>query len=284
MNEKPTVLPSEPNEPAPPINAAQSEDYEEKLTIHVRPYRNSDLEAVRDLFYDSMSGEGSPYYFAMRAQWTRPISLVTYACALIGMMLIVRSGQPLMRKAGYGIVFISVLVFSAYRYSLRATFEDFLKRNLEGDFAHIPDTYDIEVVPLEEYRSKPLGSDSAFKGRNGFWVAETPSGDVVGCLGLDSNTHNSNETTSELRHLVVSRKFRRRGIAQQLVTAAVEHAKELGTKTLFLTTSSYQRAALGLYQKLGWTKQEIRRVSVLFDNIDIYALQLDLENYHGWNC
>lgn len=192
---------------AHPIDAQpRANEHEEKLEVNVRPYRNSDGQPVRDLFYDSMSGgtplllpltvpgeliqsviEGSPFYLAMRAQWTRPISLFTYANIILGLTIVVQSHRPVLRRIGYGIVFMALVTFCAYRYSLRATFEDYLRRNLEGDLSDVAEAYGIQVSPVEEHRSKPLASNSSFTGKDGFWVAEIPGGEIIGCLGLGTS-------------------------------------------------------------------------------------------------
>jgi len=96
---------------------------------------------------------------------------------------------------------------------------------------------------------------------------------------LDANTTGAKKvgaTTSELRRMVVSPNFRRRGIAQKLIKRAIEHARERGVEHIYLTTLSYQAAAVKMYLKLNWEVKKHYKPTILFDKLWAYELLLDV--------
>ncbi|MGL4610682.1 MAG: GNAT family N-acetyltransferase [Trueperaceae bacterium] len=58
-----------------------------------------------------------------------------------------------------------------------------------------------------------------------------------------------------LNDLFVAPEGRRKGVAEALITAAVNHAKETGAKGLQLETAITNVAAQTLYEKLGWQRE-----------------------------
>lgn len=63
-----------------------------------------------------------------------------------------------------------------------------------------------------------------------------------------------------LNDLFVSSTARRRGVGSQLLSAAVEYAKNLGAVKLSLATEITNETAQALYQSLGWQLDEQFRV------------------------
>lgn len=59
----------------------------------------------------------------------------------------------------------------------------------------------------------------------------------------------------ELRRMIVSPEYRRRGISTSLVRTLVAHARKNGVPSIFLLTSQFNIAARQLYKKLGWVEQ-----------------------------
>jgi ribosomal protein S18 acetylase RimI-like enzyme len=59
-----------------------------------------------------------------------------------------------------------------------------------------------------------------------------------------------------LNDLYVEKKYRRMGIARQLLKKAENHARETGSKGLMLETSQDNHKAQQLYESLGWEKDE----------------------------
>ena len=98
-----------------------------------------------------------------------------------------------------------------------------------------------------------------------------------GLNNLYSDAYSSpDETNAELRRVVVSPNHQRQGIAIQLVNAAVAHGKSQGIQSMYLTTTSYQPAAIKMYQKLGWELQSITDIPIRFEKIRVYKFHLDL--------
>jgi len=87
-----------------------------------------------------------------------------------------------------------------------------------------------------------------------FWCAvyepnpETKT--FVGTIALECK--NSKEGIYELRRCTVSEHFRRYGIGRMLCEHLIKEARTLNGKKIILSTSSYQMAAICLYQTLGW--------------------------------
>jgi ribosomal protein S18 acetylase RimI-like enzyme len=87
---------------------------------------------------------------------------------------------------------------------------------------------------------------------------------------------NPDDATAELRRMAVSPNYRRQGIAVQLINAAVAHGRSQGIQSIYLTTSSYQPAAIKMYHKLGWELQSITEIPIRFEKIRVHKFQLDL--------
>lgn len=88
------------------------------------------------------------------------------------------------------------------------------------------------------------------------WVAtaDAPGGELLGfiCARVVAGE-------AEILNLAVSGAARRGGIGGALVAAAVERAFALGAERAFLEVRQSNAAARGLYQKLGFSAQGIRR-------------------------
>ncbi|KAF4614801.1 hypothetical protein D9613_003493 [Agrocybe pediades] len=238
--------------------------------VHIRPYKSSDFATVRDLFIDSNVGPDSFAALLARDQRTARISLFLYSLAVLGALL---AFQPHRRTLGIALAFLGVLGSAVYLSIPYFVFKGHLKTALNGDMADIPKTFEVTETDDE----------SELRGKNGFWVAEcvgmNGEREVVGCVGMNANSPGATQigsTTSELRRMVVSKDYRRRGIAQRLIKAVVEHAKERGVEQIYLTTSSYQDAAVKMYLKLGWAVKRHFNPTFLFEKVYIYELILDV--------
>ncbi|TFK31273.1 acyl-CoA N-acyltransferase [Crucibulum laeve] len=93
---------------------------------------------------------------------------------------------------------------------------------------------------------------------SGFWVVEDVSNlersglkKIVGCVGLDVST-TTDKTVGELRRMAVSPCYRGRGIGSLLLSTVIAHARKHAVSSIFLSTSSYQEAAIRMYEKYGW--------------------------------
>ena len=75
--------------------------------------------------------------------------------------------------------------------------------------------------------------------------------DIIGTVTL-IKIHKLSGLKGSIEHLLVSEKYRGKGLGQQLMQSAIDLAKELGMETLFLTCEPEREAANALYQKLGF--------------------------------
>ncbi|KDR82122.1 hypothetical protein GALMADRAFT_240645 [Galerina marginata CBS 339.88] len=247
--------------------------------IRIRPYRYSDTEEIHELFRTSMtSGDGSPRRAAMRARWSSPLSYALYATTALGFLSYAWFPSIYSRYIGLALSIFGLSTICIRLYSLHCAFIKFRQNALTGDLGNIADRYGMVPEPQTE---KQNGHDSDYlvsKSKNCFWVAEAVGEleggkpEVVGYVGIDVNA-NSDETSAELRRLVVSPKCRRRGIAGQLIKVSIAHARLHNIKSIYLTTSAYHTSAIDLYRKFGWVLQ---RQYVLLRSIDVVEMNLDL--------
>ncbi|KAJ7598669.1 acyl-CoA N-acyltransferase, partial [Mycena floridula] len=97
-------------------------------------------------------------------------------------------------------------------------------------------------------------------GPNGFWVAEveTDAGfRVGGCVGLDNT---SLPGASEICRMAVTPIYRRKGITAALMKQVRNHAIEHGISSLVLRTSSFQPDARRVYERDGWTLDQVENI------------------------
>ncbi len=82
----------------------------------------------------------------------------------------------------------------------------------------------------------------------GFWVAEDPSGAIVGTFGLEP----AGGDAAELRRMYVAPEARRRGIARTMLAEAERVVAGWRLARLVLSTAEIQEAALALYRSAGY--------------------------------
>lgn len=78
-------------------------------------------------------------------------------------------------------------------------------------------------------------------------------GRVVGSVQLALAGRENGRHRAEVQKLLVLASSRRRGIAQQLMSALESHARRAG-RTLLILDTQQGSAAESLYQRLGWSK------------------------------
>ncbi|KAF4615109.1 hypothetical protein D9613_003452 [Agrocybe pediades] len=242
--------------------------------IRVRPYRITDAEKVRSLFTASLVGEyHSPYAREMRAQLVAPISWATYATIGIGLLLRFRSSTERIRRAGVLLSGTSTLIFALHRLLFRYGLQKVVRQQLDGDLADIAKHYGVEISSDEGWNTA----------RSGFWVAERLAmglkPEAIGYVGLDDST-DPDPKVAELRRMIVSARYRRRGIALQLIRVLIQHARKNSVERIFLRTSSYQIEAMKMYEHYGWVPRGKEDVSFLFQSIYMHSFLLQAE---GWD-
>lgn len=95
--------------------------------------------------------------------------------------------------------------------------------------------------------------DNSFPVSSGsiLFVAEV-EGEVKGCVGCRRRDANM-----ELSHLSVSLDSQKKGIGRALVNRVIDHCRSLGINQLDLTVLSDLKAAIRLYESLGFCRKRI---------------------------
>ena len=88
-------------------------------------------------------------------------------------------------------------------------------------------------------------------------VAEV-NGGLVGRLSIARDPHPASPHVADLG-LLVARTRRRRGVGTALLAAAEDWARGAGVAKLELHVFPHNAAAIGLYEKLGWEREGVRR-------------------------
>lgn len=89
------------------------------------------------------------------------------------------------------------------------------------------------------------------------FVAECADG-IVGRLSVSRDPHPASEHVADLG-VMVEKVHRRQGVGLALMEAAEDWAREVGVRKLELHVFPYNEAALGLYERLGYEREGLRR-------------------------
>jgi len=125
---------------------------------------------------------------------------------------------------------------------------------IDTAFGLVGEYYERASVVARESREE-FAKEYFGEGR-GIWLARV-DGELAGCIGLRKITqvHGSDcekELCAEIKRMYVREKFRGRGIAQQLLRAAEEFAREAGYASIYLDTTDEMIAAARLYEQNGY--------------------------------
>jgi putative acetyltransferase len=124
-----------------------------------------------------------------------------------------------------------------------------IRYNLEKVHLNLPGTayFDPELDRLSSYyNTKP--------DKRAYFVALGDAGEVVGGVGVAE--FDGIENCAELQKLYLSDSVKGRGCGKELVKLAEESARALGYQKLYLETHSSLKAAVRLYEKLGYNQVE----------------------------
>ncbi|MGF6644569.1 GNAT family N-acetyltransferase [Paraburkholderia sp. GAS82] len=126
------------------------------------------------------------------------------------------------------------------------------------------------MLPLA--REKALGfwrgvAEGVARNERALLIAESRAGEILGTVQLIFAQPDNQPHRADVGKMLVCRKARRRGIAQRLMAAVEDTARDEGRSVLVLDTVT-GGAAEGLYEKAGW-----QRVGV----VPKYALMPDGE-------
>ena len=141
-------------------------------------------------------------------------------------------------------------------------------------FRRLNEAWISERYALEEADRKVLNDP--------FTIIVDPGGDVlivrdecrvVGCVALV----NVGGGIFELAKMTVVSDLRNRGIGRSLLEAAIERARDLGARSLFLGTSVQLPAAVHLYEGLGFRRVPREQVGPMpYERADLFmALALE---------
>ena len=114
--------------------------------------------------------------------------------------------------------------------------------------------------------------DAAYmhRGGNHFWVAEAPTGEVVGMIGVQQH----DEGVGEVRRLRVRQDWRRRGIGSALMEKALRFCQERNYLKVTLDTFMDREPAVRLFEKFCFRHSRTRKIAgkdLLYFYLDLYA-------------
>ncbi|KAF8162689.1 acyl-CoA N-acyltransferase [Crassisporium funariophilum] len=254
--------------------------------IRVRPYRHSDSKQVRELFRAGiLSGRGSPLSTAQNAVLTKPIAIIAYSISALGLLLAARPPNRQTQYVGIALCFAGCGLFYKYYQAMTDAYLYFVNASLEDDLKDVAHHYGLKRVSGEGSGKVDGYAPTA---ASCFWVAESYREDseddshteIVGSIGLGECTpkypHND-KSIADMRRMIVSRKYRRRGIAKVLLETLIDRARNQGIKTITLTTTIYQPGAVIMYEKYGWVLQWKEALPILLgDKLMLLHYSLDL--------
>jgi len=110
---------------------------------------------------------------------------------------------------------------------------------------YIKRAIEYELQNLTKYYLAPI--------RNAFFVFESEH-HIHGSIGFEAVSLQ----TAEMRRLIVSPEYRRKGLAKRLVKIVETECSNIGYKEIVLGTSELQPAAIALYRQLGYTQERVK--------------------------
>ena len=104
-----------------------------------------------------------------------------------------------------------------------------------------------QLIDNRDDNAHPLNHKDFYKSR-AVILAKTVAGDIIGCAAIKAGEG----IVGELGYLVVSRHYRRQGIAQQLTQKRIEVAQTLGISILYATIRDENVASKANLLKVGF--------------------------------
>lgn len=187
--------------------------------FRIRPYRDDDSEAARDVFATAMS-EYAPSLclHVLRQPWV----LLLLGCTF---SLLMASARSLLLP-----VLALTLLLALGRQLLGCAWSAYIERCLGADLSDIRGSYRD----------------------GGFWVAEA-DGRVVGTVGVMPAGEGG---LLVLKRMAVRKDYRGRGVAKALCRAVLDFARQRpGCAAVVLNTIMLQHDARALYERLGFRRQ-----------------------------
>lgn len=142
---------------------------------------------------------------------------------------------------------------------------EIIKTNLKKFNLDIPGTayFDSELNCLSRYYS-------AMPERRAYFIAEDADKQIIGGVGVAE--FESIDCCAEIQKLYLTDAAKGRGLGRMLMQTAEAFAKDKNYKNLYLETHSNLKAAIRLYEKLGF-KETDRPAFVLHSTMDKFYLK-----------
>ncbi|XP_030306379.1 N-acetyltransferase 8 [Calypte anna] len=220
------------------------------VEFRIRPYREEDREAVREVFATGMS-EYAPALclHVLRQPWV----LLLLGCTF-GLLL--ASARSLLLP-----LLALTLLLALARHLLGWAWSSYIDRCLGDDLGDIAAAY-------------------AESSGGRFWVAEADER-VVGTVGVrPAQGGGSVGEVLALKRMAVRKDYRGRGIASALARTALGFARRRGCRAVVLNTLMVQREAQGLYERLGFRRDRRYLLPTIYGrlaNCTITTYRYDLE-------
>lgn len=213
----------------------------------------------------------------MSGQWTWTTSYLAYALGASGIGMILNKQTKML---GLGLVAASSAWMAYHRATLPRAFRTYAEEALEKDLGDICKHY--RLTPSED------GKNYVAKHPPCLFVA-TIDEEIVGMVGFGQSHSNINmikdaqpyqkavgdrthldenedypssiesDRAGEIRHMSVSHRHRRLGIARKLVDAVLQHAEghRNALDSIVLNTTEYQPAAIKFYERMGFILDKV---------------------------
>lgn len=139
-----------------------------------------------------------------------------------------------------------------------------IRSSLEAHGLNIPGTayFDPELDHLSNfYLNHP---------DRGYFILED-EGQLAGGVGVAG--YAPRENCAELQKLYLAERLRGRGLGRVLLDKAIDFARELGFRELYLETHHNLEAAVRLYQKRGFVPFEPPREQMVHQTMDLFFLK-----------
>ncbi|XP_073726619.1 probable N-acetyltransferase camello isoform X2 [Misgurnus anguillicaudatus] len=195
------------------------------MHILVRRYEPSDQEAIEIIYPDAIKEHINP---AFLHAMTQPLHITISLFICIGAYLL--GGSVILALISGG-AWVGLVYCCCYEY-----YASYVQKRLRTELKDIPG----------HYLSNP---------DNCFWVAEAEMDgrrQILGMVAVKAKDDGDGKKHGELLRMSVLSTCRRAGLGQQLAKTAEDFCKERSFTKIILSTSSTQRAAVALYNKMGF--------------------------------
>lgn len=118
-------------------------------------------------------------------------------------------------------------------------------------------------VCFQDFAQELAGLPGPYAPPSGVFLIARVDGLPAGCCGLEALPLSDHLNACEMKRLFVRPNFRRLGLGQRLIDAALSQADVAGYSTVLLDTLNDMETARSLYQAAGFTETEPYHLSPL---------------------